>query len=112
MAKIIQFPRSSLIETIKVRDRERHSIRIRIVDERRPEEARWQMQFAIQNAAGYQALLGFTNEAARKQDWHKLVVRRKTLLMRFLRQAETLIATERVIVKVDGFSVVTRLKAA
>jgi len=81
-------------------------VRLRITDPKRPEEARWYAQFAIQRAASFRALRGFDDMAAQNQRWHSFEVSRTFLIRRFLRDVEWLVVAGRIDVKVDG----TRLR--
>ena len=100
-AKILTFPRSSNYVAHRIKSREKHSVWIQIADRKKPKEARWYMQWPLMRAAGGRCLKGFTNEAARRGDWHEIKVRDE-LLRRFLLDIEELVSRGRVQVEVDG----------
>ena len=104
MAQVLQFP-SRAFQPLRVHSGSKHSVHIRVNDARRPEEARWFTQFAVQRAASFRALKGFDDSAARNQNWHTFQVSRTFLIRRFLRDVESLIAAGRLDVKVDGTKV-------
>lgn len=110
MSNIIQFPKPSKIQALEVRDRPWHKISICVSDEINPKETRWQMQFAIQNAAGFQSLKGFNNKAAIGKKHHKFTINSEFYLERFIREIEFLICQSRVIVKIDGALVLYKTK--
>jgi len=108
MAKIIQFPSAVSYTALRVRRGSQHDVSVRVLDSKRPKEARWHLQFAIQRSASFRALRGFTDLAARRQQWHDFAVNRTQLLRRFLIDVETLVAAGRVAIVVDG----TRVRIA
>lgn len=108
MAKIIQFPSAVSYTALRVRGGARHDVLVRVLDSRRPKEARWHLQFAIQRAASFRALRGFTDLAARRQLWHAFTINRTQLLRRFLIDVEALVAASRIAIVVDG----TRVRIA
>ncbi len=59
MGKVIALPRIRIISPAR---RSKHTVRVRILDEYHPEYTRWKMQFHVQNAGGYRANKGFTDE--------------------------------------------------
>lgn len=107
MAQILRFPSSAAYAPVRVRSGGQHNVRIVICDARRPEEARWHMQWAIQRAASFRALDGFTNRMARRGLSHHFVIGRTRLLRRFLTDIEELVSSRRVIVEIDGRAVTT-----
>lgn len=107
MAQIIRFPKPVAYNTIRLPKRKHHEIWLRILDRLRPEEARWHMQFAMQRAASFKCLAGFTDGAARRRKWHEITVRAE-LLPRFLMDIERLVVEGRVVVIVDDVRVSAR----
>lgn len=74
MAQIIKFPNTSFYAPVRVRSGRRHSVAVRVLDHRRPEEARWHLQFAMQRAASFRCLKGFHHSVARRSEWHEFDV--------------------------------------
>jgi hypothetical protein len=113
MAQVLQFPASVGFQPLRIESGRKHSVRVRVTDAKRPEEARWCAQHAVQRAASFFALDGFNDDAARNQIWHSFEVSRTFLIRRFLRDVEWLVTTGRIDVKVDGARVrIASLKAA
>lgn len=110
MAKIISFPKSSTYAPLKVRTAGRHKVSVRVADRQRTEEARWHLQFAMQRAASFRCLAGFTDKAARSGVWHTFHVAQTFRIKRFLRDIEQLVGDGRVIVKIDGALVQVRIR--
>jgi hypothetical protein len=80
---------------------------VEIVDQRRPRQTRWLAQWAIQNAASFRALKGFTDASVARGRVHHFSVRRTRLARRFVAEISELISTGRVIVEIDGNQVRT-----
>jgi hypothetical protein len=70
MAQMLQFPSTTSYAQLRVRNGRRHKMSIVILDRRRPKTIRWHTQFAIQRAASFRALKGFTDRAASLQIRH------------------------------------------
>lgn len=102
MAQILQFPVTSSYAPLRARNGRRHTVSVRILDGRRPKEARWHIQFAIQRAASFRSLKGFNDAVAGAQTWHRFRVGRTSLVRRFLRDIERLVLDGRVLVEIDG----------
>lgn len=97
-ARVYHFP-SSKASAPAVR---RHdTIRVRVLDERRPKRTRWATQFGIQRAAGFSGVAGFTDHVARQGAWHSFQVRPQRTT-RFLRDVDELIDDELIEVRVNG----------
>ena len=99
MAKILNFPSYA---SISVRSSGDHRIRVKIVDAKRVEEARWSLQFAVQRAASFNAIDGLTEAAAHAGRWHSFTIGKRQLLRRFVDDVQPLVVLGRVIVEVDG----------
>ncbi|MDB5518645.1 MAG: hypothetical protein JWQ17_5403 [Tardiphaga sp.] len=101
MAQIIAFPKTTL-RPLRVLSGALHSVRVEVVDQRRPRRTRWLTQWAIQNAASFRALKGFTDESVARGRAHRFSVGRTRLVRRFVAEIADLIAAGRVIVEIDG----------
>lgn len=101
MAQIIAFPKTTL-RPLRVHSGSLHSVRVEIVDQKRPRRTRWLTQWAIQNAASFRALKGFTDASVARGRAHRFSVSRTRLVRRFLAEISELIAAGRVIVEIDG----------
>lgn len=77
------------------------SIVTTVVDTDNPEDTRMRLQRVIVNAAGFPALRGLTDRAARLQRDHHLVVSRR-LMNRFIRQIRPLVREGLVRVTING----------
>lgn len=105
MAQILRFPASKACAPLRVRSGQKHEVWVRVLDRAEPEEARWHLQRPIELAAGFGALKGFTDAAARRREWHRFEIGRTQLLRRFLRDVRLLVAAGRVSIEVDGADV-------
>jgi hypothetical protein len=112
MAQILSFPTSLRLAPISIKSSARHAVDVRILDSNAPEEARWHLQLAIQNAASFRALKGFTDALARSGGWHSFQIKKAFRVRRFIRQIDRLILEGRVIVKIDGARVQPKTKRA
>ena len=56
----VKFPNSVAYATVRVRAGNWHAVCVRNIDRKHPEEARWHLQFAMQRAASFRCLRGFT----------------------------------------------------
>ena len=101
VAQIIAFPKTTL-RPLRVHSGSLHSVRVEVVDQRRPRRTRWLTQWAIQNAASFRALKGFTDASVARGRAHRFSVSRTRLVRRFLAEISELIAAGRVIVEIDG----------
>lgn len=101
MAQILTFKKSPFAP-LHVRQGAPYRISITVLDLKRPRKTRWQAQFAVQRAAGFRALKGFTDWLARQHVRHAFKIRTKRLLDRFLRDVAELVADGRVEILVDG----------
>ena len=101
LTKVLKFPDLHL-RPLRVRASRRHDVWVRITDQKRPEEARWFAQFAVQRAASFRALSGFTDAAAAAGYWHRFEIGRTFRIRRFLRDVEPLILDRRLVVEIDG----------
>ncbi|MBI5131266.1 MAG: hypothetical protein HZA66_17655 [Rhodopseudomonas palustris] len=101
MAQIIAFPKTTL-RPLRVQSGSLHLVRVEIVDQRRPRRTRWLTQWAIQNAASFRALKGFTDASVARGRVHRFSVNRTRLVRRFVAEISELIADGRVIVEIDG----------
>jgi hypothetical protein len=108
--QILVFPPRFALAPLRIRSGRQHDISVRVLDTVRPEEARWHLQFAMQRAASFQCLDGFTDHAARRGTWHDFKVRQTKLLHRFVRDIDTLVHDGRVAVEVDGMRVRSTLR--
>ena len=105
MGQIIKFPAAISYGALLVRGGHRHTISVRINDRVHPSEARWHLQFAMQRAASFRCLSGFTDVVARRGGWHRFKVNRTDLARRFLIDIERLVIEGRASVVVDGVRV-------
>ncbi len=80
-------------------------VSIRVTDTRRPEKTRWRAQRPIQDAAGFQALAGFTDVRARRGSWHSFRIA-ATRLPAFEREIRALVRSRRVDVQIAGIPIV------
>jgi hypothetical protein len=101
MAQIIAFPKTTL-RPLRVHSGSLHSVRVAIIDQSRPRRTRWLTQWAIQNAASFRALKGFTDASVARGRVHRFSASRTQLVRRFVAEIGELIAAGRVIVEVDG----------
>jgi hypothetical protein len=102
MGQIVRFPTRSAFAPVHIRGGHWHVVSVRIVDQERPEEARWYLQFAMQRAASFRCFKGFNDHVARLGERHVFEVSRTHLIRRFLLDIETLVLDRRVSVHVDG----------
>jgi len=105
MAQIIKFPMNIAYKAVRIRKREWHVVWVRVLDRERPEEARWHLQFGMQRAASFMCLDEFTDEVARRREWHQFTIGKTRLLRRFLIDIETLVMEGRIAVEVDDVRV-------
>jgi hypothetical protein len=101
VAKVLNFPNSSGYAALRVPTRAKHTVWVRIIDRRRPNQARWHLQWPLLRAAGGRCLKGFNNALAQRRGWHQILVR-DPLLRRFLLDCEELVLHGRVEIIVDG----------
>jgi hypothetical protein len=101
VAQIIAFPKTTL-RPLRVHSGSLHSVRVEVIDQRRPRRTRWLTQWAIQNAASFRALAGFTDESVSRGHAHRFSVGRTRLVRRFVAEVAELIAAGRIIVEIDG----------
>jgi hypothetical protein len=104
VAQIIAFPKTTL-RPLRVHSGSLHSVSVEIVDRRRPRWTRWLAQEGVQNAASFRALKGFTDAAVARGRVHRFSIAKTRLVRRFVAEMSDLIASGRVIVKVDGAEV-------
>lgn len=109
MAQIIKFPTAVSYTTLRVRGGSQHAVSVCIVDFARPRRTRWHLQYAMQRAASFRCLKGFTDKVARRHGWHRFKVSRTNLLRRFLLDIEQLVRESRVFVEVDGVAIHARM---
>lgn len=105
MGQVLQFPSGPAYRPIRIRDSVRHTVWVRVVDQVEPEQARWFLQFGMQRAASFGCLDEFTDEVARRRDWHMFKIRGLRLTRRFLRDIEPLVLPRRIQVEIDGVRV-------
>ena len=105
MAKILKFPSHVAYAPVRVQNRARHVVWVRVLDRMRPEEARWHLQFGMQRAASYRCLKGFTDKAARRREWYMFTIGDRGLLRRFLIDIERLVMDGRVVIEIDAVRV-------
>ena len=105
MAQIIKFPSAVAYKTVRVRSRARHVVWVRILDRLHPEEARWHLQFAMQRAASFRCLEGFTDDLARRREWHMFAIGETRLVRRFLIDIERLVMEGRIAIEIDNVRV-------
>jgi hypothetical protein len=105
MAQILKFPSKYTYAPVRARNGQRHRVTITVVDRRRPKKTRWEAQWAVQRAASFRGLRGFTDLGARAHAPHTFVVFGVRLLTRFLRDVEQLVRDGRVAIEVDGLRV-------
>jgi hypothetical protein len=79
-------------------------VRIRVTDTRCPEKTRCHAQRPIQDAAGFQALAGFTDVHARRGSWHTFRIA-ATRLPAFEREIRNLVRSRRVDVQIAGIPI-------
>jgi hypothetical protein len=101
VAQIIAFPKTTL-RPLRVHSGSLHFVRLQIIDQNRPRRTRWIAQWAIQNAAPFRALKGFTDASVARGRAHRFSVNRTRLVRRYVAEISGLIAAGRVIVEVDG----------
>lgn len=100
MANILKFPSQGRFRRVRIFDRERHTVWIRVTDVALAEVARHQAQFAIQRACSFRGLKGWTNRKAHAGSWFKLRVR-TGLLGRFLEDLELVMRARTLEIWVD-----------
>lgn len=85
----------------------RHRLRIRVLDEERPQDTRWAAQLPLQRACviGWWGLDGFDDEAAIRGDWHAFEVLGRAKVRRFLEAIAPLLRRGLIAVRVDGRAV-------
>jgi hypothetical protein len=102
MAQILRFPASLSLASVSIKSGSKHTVTVRIADATEPEEARWHLQYAIQNAASFRALKGFNDQLARSGGWHTFHVAKTFRVRRFIRQINRLIVEGRAVIQIDG----------
>jgi hypothetical protein len=105
MGKILQFPKKTKIAPLTVRKGRKHRISVTIVDEVRPRRTRWIVQFEIQEAAGYDANTGFTDEAVTAGYRHGFYVTTTQAVRQFVAETSHLVASGEIAVWIDGVRV-------
>jgi hypothetical protein len=98
MSVIIKFPK--FIHPLRLSPFQ-HQVRIRIIDPKRPREARWNTQWPIQRAAGFVALKGFDTAAAVNCKWHDFDVK-SSRVARLINDTKHLLLAGRIEMKIDG----------
>jgi hypothetical protein len=109
MAKILKFPLKS-IAPVTIRSRQWHRIAVDILDNVRPRQTRWTVQFEIQDVAGFHALAGFKDAAVALGYRHRFWVKGTPGVRQFLAETAKLVAIGKVAVWVDGVRVLPRIK--
>lgn len=110
MAKILHFSKAPALESLTIRGGSVHDVAVCIADTDEPEEARWHLQFAVQNAGSFRALKGLKDTLARSGGWHRFKIGSTRLTRRFIRQIDRLIVEGRVTVKIDGARVYPKIR--
>lgn len=90
------------VHSMWVREHHRHRVWIKIIDKRHPKLTRWIAQFAIQRAASFRALDGFTDAAVRAGKWHGFYVSHRLLARFAARDLAPLVSEGLVRVEIDG----------
>jgi hypothetical protein len=99
MGIVIKFPKS--IRPVRLPSISRHQVRIRVIDSKRPREARWYVQWIIQCAAGFPALNGFNTAGAMHSKWHNFTVK-SCRVGRLISDSKALLLAGRVQMTIDG----------
>jgi hypothetical protein len=100
MAKIIKFPERIGIEPLRLPSKPVHKVRLRVVDKRHSDLARWQAQYAIQRGCGFRGLKGWNNECARNGEWFTCRVSDR-LIARFVRDINLAVRSGTLAVLID-----------
>jgi hypothetical protein len=92
---------------IWLRKKQRHQLRIRVLDKDQPKETRWAAQLPLQRACviGWYGLDGFNNEVAIRGDWHGFEVAGRAKVRQFLAEVTHLLRRGLIAVRVDGRAV-------
>ena len=98
MGKVIPFRR---LQSINLQKRQRHTVRLCVIDEWYPEDTRWCVQRVVQSAGSFRANKGFNDELARNHGWHQFRVS-KRLISRFAKQVEPYVTRKQVTATIDG----------
>lgn len=105
MGKLLQFPNKTRIAPLTVRKGRRHRISVTVLDEVRPRRTRWIVQFEVQEAAGYDANTGFTDEAVAAGYRHCFYVTTTQAVRQFVAETSTLVTNGKIAVWIDGVRV-------
>lgn len=105
MGKILQFPTKTMIAPLTVRKGRRHRISVSVLDEVRPRRTRWVVQFEVQEAAGYNANTGFTDEAVAAGYRHGFYVTTTQAVRQFVAQTSKLVTDREIALWIDGVRV-------
>jgi hypothetical protein len=107
---IALFKYDNKLRTLRVQNKQKHRVDIRITDTRDPTATRWYAQRAVQRAASFKANKGFDDDLARTGGWHSFKVSH-TRIARFARDIGTLVAMELVEVEIDNVAMRRRIAA-
>jgi len=104
MGKILKFP-GKPIRPMSVRKGRAHCISVEILDVLRTRRTRWIVQFEVQEAAGFDANGGFTDEAVANGYRHRFYVTSTRATRQFVAETYELVASGKIAVWVDGVRV-------
>ena len=105
IGKLLQFPSKAMIAPLTVRKGRRHRINVTVLDEVRPRRTHWVVQFEVQEAAGYDANTGFTDEAVAAGYRHGFYVTTTRAVRQFVAETSQLVTDEKIAVWIDGVRV-------
>lgn len=95
----------TLYKSMKVRDGERHQVRIRFRDTTRVECDRGTVHTIVQRAANFTAARRLTIDRALRGKWHTVDIGRRSLTRRLMVEIEDLATRGVVEVELDGYVV-------
>lgn len=105
MGKILQFPKKTKIAPLTVRKGRKHRVSVTVLDEVRPRRTRWIVQFEVQEAAGYDANRGFTDEAVAASYRNGFDVTTTQAVRQFVAETSQLVTGGKIAVWLDGVRV-------
>ncbi|WP_156526925.1 hypothetical protein [Bradyrhizobium sp.] len=102
MSKILKFPTTKRLKSVPVRNSREHRISIEIRDEVRPRRVRWDVQFEIQEVAGFRGSKGLTDRAVANGYRHRFTVGSTYAARRLAIMMAPLIASGKIVLWIDG----------
>jgi len=109
MGQILKFP-TKKIEPLTIRSGSKHRVSVEVLDQVRPRQTRWYVQFEIQDVAGYGALDGFTDAAVAAGYRHRFSVTSTKSSRKFAAETADLVAAGKIAIWIDGVRVRSRIE--